>query len=82
MSSSLATTTPQGWLEKPSAPMIMFNGEHDPWISPQEIMLLLEHGQPKTARVIADGAHLGRGSHDTPAVNRAVIEFIREHLRV
>jgi dienelactone hydrolase len=71
----------QGFLEKPSAPMIMFNGEHDPWISPQEIHLLLEHGQPKTARLIADGAHLGRGSHDTPAVNRAVIEFLREHLK-
>ena len=52
----------QGWIDKPSAPMIMMNGEKDAWISPREIQLLLEHGEPKTARLIPDGAHLGRFS--------------------
>ena len=31
----------QGWLDKPCAPMLAVNGEKDPWISPQEILLLL-----------------------------------------
>ena len=70
----------QGWLDKPSAPMIMMNGELDAWISPREIPLLLEHGEPKTARLIPDGAHLGRFSTHTAGVNQAIIEFIRVHL--
>jgi hypothetical protein len=70
----------QGWLDKPCAPMIMVNGEKDPWISPQEIPLLLEHGEPKTARLIADGAHMGRGSRDNAGSGRAVSEFLRAHL--
>jgi esterase FrsA len=70
----------QGWLDKPSAPMIMINGEKDPWISPREIQLLLEHGEPKTARLIADGAHMGRGSRDNAGSGRALMEFFRAHL--
>ncbi len=70
----------QGWIDKPSAPMIMMNGEKDAWISPREIQLLLEHGAPKTARLIPDGAHLGRFSTHTAGVNQSIIEFIRFHL--
>ena len=70
----------QGWLEKRCAPMIMVNGEKDPWISPQEIILLLETGEPKTARLIPDGAHMGRGSRENAGSGRAVMEFLREHL--
>ena len=70
----------QGWLDKSCAPMIMINGEKDPWISPQEIQLLLEHGEPKTARLIADGAHMGRGSRANAGSGRALMEFFRMHL--
>ena len=70
----------QGWIDKPSAPMIMMNGAKDEWISPKEIPLLLEHGAPKTARLIPDGAHLGRFSTHTAGVNQSIIEFIRFHL--
>jgi len=69
----------QGWLSKPNAPMIMVNGEKDPWISPEEIHLLLQTGEPKTARLIPDGAHMGRGSRDN-AGGRDVMEFLRYHM--
>ena len=47
--------------------MITVNGEKDPWISPQEIPLLLETGEPKTARLIADGAHMAGEVATLPA---------------
>jgi len=70
----------QGWLDKPCAPMLMVNGEKDPWISPQEIPLLLETGEPKTARLIADGAHMGRGSRENARTGRMVMEWLRARL--
>jgi esterase FrsA len=72
----------QGWLEKPNAPMIAVNGAKDPWISPAEIPLLLETGDPKMARIIADGAHVGRGSKQTQRINRATMEWVRTMLNV
>ena len=70
----------QGWLDKPCAPMLMVNGEKDPWISPQEIPLLLETGEPKTARLMADGAHMGRSSRDIARTARMVMEWLRARL--
>jgi esterase FrsA len=70
----------QGWLDKPCAPMLAVNGEKDPWISPQEIPLLLETGEPKTARLMADGAHMGRGSRDNARTGRMVMEWLRARL--
>ncbi len=45
----------EGWLGKPNAPMLAVNGDKDPWISPQEIPLLLSTGSPKSARIMAGG---------------------------
>jgi esterase FrsA len=70
----------QGGLDKPCAPMLAVNGEKDPWISPQEIPLLLETGEPKTARLMADGAHMGRGSRDNARTGRMVMEWLRARL--
>lgn len=70
----------QGWLDKPCAPMIMINGAKDPWISPEEIPILLETGDPKTARVISDGAHMGRGSKQNVRTGRMLTDFLRAHL--
>ena len=70
----------QGWLDKPSAPMLMMNGAKDPWISPQEIPLLLETGDPKTARITADGAHMGRGSKENPRTGRMLTDWLSARL--
>lgn len=66
----------QGWLDKPCAPMLAYNGGQDPWMSPQEIPLLLETGEPKTARIIADGKHMGRGSKENGRVGRMAMEWL------
>jgi len=70
----------QGWLDKPCAPMFAYNGAKDPWISPQEIPLLIETGDPKTVRIIADGAHMVRGSKQGPRVNRGLAEWFKARL--
>ncbi len=50
----------QGWLEEPSAPILLVNGRDDVQNSIDDIYLSLDHGDPKTARVF-DGGHMGEG---------------------
>lgn len=52
----------QGWLDKPAAPMLVVNGAKDPWITIQDLYLLLESGDPKSTRVYPDGGHMGGGA--------------------
>lgn len=70
----------QGWLSKPNAPMLCVNGDKDPWISPQEIPLLLSTGWPKTARIIAGAKHMGRESPERGAVNEMVNQWLKAQL--
>jgi hypothetical protein len=70
----------EGWLSKPNAPMLCVNGDKDPWISPQEIPLLLSTGQPKTARIMAGAKHMGRGSQERGAVGEMVNQWLKEKL--
>ncbi len=58
----------QGWLEKKSAPILTLNGAKDPWISIQDVQILLETGAPKTVRIYPDGLHMGGDSGTGPAV--------------
>jgi pimeloyl-ACP methyl ester carboxylesterase len=50
----------QGWLDHPSAPILLVNGRDDVQNSIQDIYLSLDHGDPKSARVF-DGGHMGEG---------------------
>jgi hypothetical protein len=50
----------QGWLDKPSAPILLVNGRDDVQNSIQDIYLSLDHGDAKAARVF-DGGHMGEG---------------------
>jgi esterase FrsA len=70
----------EGWLSKPNAPMLCLNGDKDPWISPKEIPLLLSTGQPKLARIMAGGKHMGRGSQERGAVGEMVNQWLKEQL--
>jgi dienelactone hydrolase len=70
----------QGWLSKPNTPMLCVNGDKDPWISPQEIPLLLSTGEPKTARIMAGAKHMGRGSQERGAVGEMVNQWLKEKL--
>ncbi len=52
----------QGWLDKPAAPLLVVNGAKDPWITIQDLYVLLENGEPKAARIYPEGGHMGGGA--------------------
>ena len=61
----------EGWLDKPSAPMLALNGEKDPWINPKDVLLLAETGPaPKSIRLYPEGSHMGDDRGSTPMVAR------------
>jgi esterase FrsA len=70
----------QGWLEKPAAPMLAVNGDKDPWISIEDVYLLLKSGEPKSARVFANASHMGRGFPG--GGGNLVMTWLRKQLRV
>jgi esterase FrsA len=49
-----------GLLDKPSAPILGINGKLDDQAPVEDIYLLLEHGNPKCARIYPQGGHMGR----------------------
>lgn len=51
----------QGLLDKPSAPLLGVNGKLDDQAPVEDIYLLMEHGNPKEARIYPEGGHMGRG---------------------
>lgn len=50
----------QGLLDKPSAPLLGVNGRRDDQAPVEDIYLLMEHGNPKEARIYPEGGHMGR----------------------
>lgn len=66
----------QGWLDKPAAPLLAVNGEKDPWMTIQDIYILLETGEPKAARIYPDGGHMG-GDAET---GKLVMSWLKSQL--
>jgi len=66
----------QNWLQKPCAPLLVVNGEKDPWISIRDLYLLLENGEPKSARTYPEGGHMG----GDPTTDKLVANWLRSHL--
>jgi esterase FrsA len=52
----------QGLVDKPSAPMLLVNGDHDTQVPIADLDLLLHAGSPKEAWVNPGGAHTGRSA--------------------
>ena len=50
----------RGFLEKPSAPMLLINGRNDTQVPIDDLYLLLNNGDPKEAWVNPQGGHMGR----------------------
>src|ERR1041385_5120598 len=71
----------QGWLDKPSAPLLFVNGKHDDQHPVADIYLAMEHGNPKEARIFADGGHMGRvpGQRNDEAL-RVATEWLKRRL--
>ena len=49
-------------LSKPSAPMLLVNGEKDSQVPIEDLYLVLRNGTPKEAWVNPQGGHIGRGA--------------------
>ena len=70
-----------GLLDKPSAPLLGVNGKLDDQAPVDDIYLLMEHGNPKCARIYADGHHMGR-TPGQPAdhITHTIVGWLREQL--
>ena len=71
-----------GLLDKPSAPLLGVNGKLDDQAPIDDVYLLMEHGNPKSARIFPQGHHMGR----TPGIAyedilAMIVAWLREQLR-
>jgi esterase FrsA len=65
----------QGWLDKPSCPMLIVNGKEDLQTPIDDLYILLEHGTPKSARVFP-GGHMGQ----TPQTLPTIVNWLKKEL--
>jgi len=66
----------QGWLDKPSCPMLIVNGKEDLQTPIADLYILLEYGAPKSARVFP-GGHMGQ----TPQTFPTIVNWLKNELR-
>ncbi len=65
----------QGWLDKPCAPLLLINGKEDKQVPIEDFYLLLESGQPKTARLFP-GGHMG----NSPEIFSTILRWLHRML--
>ena len=71
----------RGLLDWPSAPLLGVNGKLDDMAPVDDIYLLMEHGNPKEARIYPKGSHMGR----TPGmpedeITKTITNWLRSRL--
>jgi esterase FrsA len=74
----------QGYLDKPSAPMLLVNGEKDTQQPIADLYLMMKHGDPKDVWVNPEGGHMGR-SEKWPQgriIERVVMPWIERAMAV
>jgi esterase FrsA len=65
----------QGWLDRPSASLLIVNGKEDKQVPLEDLYLLLEHGDPKAIRLFP-GGHMG----SIPNIFETVIAWLHQKL--
>ncbi len=71
-----------GLLDKPSAPILGINGKLDDQAPVDDIYLLMEHGNPKSARIYAQGHHMGRTPGEpSEHITATIVAWLRTQLR-
>ena len=65
----------QGLVDGPSAPLLLVNGKNDTQTPIEDFYFLMEHGEPKTARVFP-GGHMG----NTPETLPTIIRWLRSRV--
>jgi pimeloyl-ACP methyl ester carboxylesterase len=70
-----------GLLDRPSAPLLGVNGKLDDQAPIEDIYLLMEHGNPKSARIYPEGHHMGR-TPGMPAdeIMTVIVGWLKEQL--
>ena len=71
-----------GLIDKPSAPMLLVNGDNDTQVPIADLNLLLHHGSPKEAWVNPAGGHMGRSAEwpDGKIFERVVLPWVVRQL--
>ena len=71
-----------GLLDKPSAPILGINGKLDDQAPVDDIYLLMEHGNPKSVRIYAQGHHMGRTPGEpSEHITATIVAWLRAQLR-
>ncbi|MBI4528412.1 MAG: alpha/beta fold hydrolase [Deltaproteobacteria bacterium] len=65
----------QGWLDKPCAPLLLINGKEDRQVPIEDFYLLLETGEPKSARFFP-GGHMG----SSPEIFPTIIKWLHRQM--
>ncbi len=65
----------QGVLDRPCAPLLLVNGKDDRQTPIRDLYLVLEHGDPKDARVFP-GGHMG----NTPETFPTIVRWLRQRV--
>lgn len=63
----------QGVLDRPCTALLCINGVKDPITPIADYHLVLEHGDPKEARFVANGGHMGRPLDGSPDPTEAIM---------
>ncbi|MSP47408.1 MAG: alpha/beta hydrolase [Xanthobacteraceae bacterium] len=70
-----------GLLDRKSAPLLGVNGKLDDQAPIADVYLLLEHGNPKSARVYPEGHHMGRTPGQHPdEIASTIVGWLKEQL--
>ena len=70
-----------GLLDKKSAPLLGVNGKLDDQAPIADVYLLLEHGNPKSARVYPEGHHMGRTPGQHPdEIASTIVGWLKDRL--
>jgi hypothetical protein len=74
----------RGLLDKPSAPMLLVNGERDTQQPISDLYLMMKHGDPKYTWVNPAGGHMGRSQQWSGGqiFERVVMPWIERQLGV
>lgn len=73
----------QGILDRPSTSLLCVNGVKDPITPIADYYLVLEHGNPKEARFVANGAHMGRPMDGSPdPTDGIILDWMKRKLEV
>lgn len=72
-----------GWLGRPSAPMLLINGEKDSQVPIEDLYALLRNGSAKEAWVNPEGGHIGRNRDwpDTRIFSDVVVPWLARTLK-